>query len=70
MCDRITRIAKAEAIGSAAEGKKAAVGLNGPDKPLKELPDVFFDGHLFLRGQKLDDEFKETLGKVCAEPLL
>lgn len=32
---RITRVSKAEAIGSAAERKKATVGFNGPNEPLE-----------------------------------
>jgi hypothetical protein len=67
---RITRVSKAEAIGGAAEGKKATVGFNGPDEPLEQLPDVFLDSYLFLAGQKLNNEFKETVGKVCDESLL
>ena len=67
---RITRVSKAEAIGSAAEGKKATVRFNGSDEPLEQLPDVFLDSYLFWGRQKLDDEFKEALGEVGNEPLL
>lgn len=67
---RITRVLEAEAIGSATERKKATVGFNGPDEPLKQLPDVFLDSYLFRGWQKLNDEFKETLGDVRDEPLL
>jgi len=67
---RITRVSKAEAIGSAAEGKKATVGFNGPDEPLEQLPDVFLDSYLFLTGQKLNYEFKETMGEFCDKSLL
>ena len=66
----LTRVAEAEAVGSAAKGEEPTVRFYGADEALEELADVLLNSQLLCRGEELDDKIEETLREAGDEALL
>lgn len=64
-----TRVPECKSVPSTSERQQSTIGFDGTNKPLQQLSDILFDGHLFCSGQQLDYEIVQALWKLGHEAL-